>query len=115
MSGIAVAKFSGNLRDGHVPLEHFLGPLENCLAHDSAEAGLIMPQMTVLLWSGDTDQGLAAFKTHGGAAVTVGGEPPQRVVGVWLICLSPFQRAVADWDCRQIVLRGPGKVIPVGV
>jgi hypothetical protein len=35
----------------------------------------------------------------------VGGDLPRRIVGIWLISLSPFQRGVAAWDCRDIELR----------
>lgn len=43
----------------------------------------------------------------------VGGEAPRRVVGLWLISLSPFQRAVAEWDCRQIELRRAGGAVRI--
>jgi hypothetical protein len=45
---------------------------------------------------------------------TVGGERPQRVVGVWLITLSPFQRGVAEWDCGEIALHRAGEVVRIG-
>ena len=44
----------------------------------------------------------------------VGGDLPRRVVGVWLISLSPFQRGVAAWDCRDIELLGKEATVRIG-
>ena len=60
------------------------------------------------LWTDESKLILADYLRH------VGGEAPQRVVGVWLISLSPFQRAVAEWDCRRIELRRAGKTLRIG-
>jgi DUF3047 family protein len=37
----------------------------------------------------------------------VAGDLPRRIVGIWLISLSPFQRGVAAWDCRDLRVDPP--------
>jgi hypothetical protein len=44
----------------------------------------------------------------------VGGDLPRRIVGVWLISLSPFQRGVGAWDCRDIELLGNEATLRIG-
>ncbi len=44
----------------------------------------------------------------------VGGDPPQRIVGVWLIALSAFQRQVAQAGFRDLQLSGSGRGVWIG-
>jgi hypothetical protein len=60
------------------------------------------------LWQRESKRVMADYLEH------VGGEVPRRVVGIWLISLSPFQRAVAEWDCGQIELSSADKTLRIG-
>jgi hypothetical protein len=60
------------------------------------------------LWTSESKPVMADYLEH------IGGEVPSHVIGVWLISLSPFQRAAAEWDCRQIELRTAGKTLRIG-
>ena len=44
----------------------------------------------------------------------VGGEAPSRIVGVWLIALSPFQRGTGICDYAKIRIEDPGGDVSVG-
>jgi DUF3047 family protein len=50
------------------------------------------------VWKSESKHVLAGYRD------SVGGELPRRIVGIWLISLSPFQRGVAAWECRDIEL-----------
>lgn len=60
------------------------------------------------LWRNESKLVMADYLNY------IGGEVPRRIVGIWLISLSPFQRAVAEWDCCQIELRRAGKTVRIG-
>ncbi len=60
-------------------------------------------------WRHEDQKILADYKT------AIGGVPPARIVGVWLIAVTAFQRGRGECDYEGIELRSAGKSAMIGL